>query len=91
MPAEERREARLAALEEVACGEGEEAGEQQEDHQEDVGNRGAEVTRQLPFHDRPDHSHAVTRPKNRDRPRLFSRTARSGVVAPGAERNVVCP
>jgi hypothetical protein len=39
MPAEEGREARLAALEEAARGEGEEAGEEQEDDQEHIGHR----------------------------------------------------
>ena len=54
MPAEERAEARLAALEELAGGEGEEAGQQQEDHQEHVGHRRGEVGDELALGDGAD-------------------------------------
>ena len=54
MPAEERGEARFAALEEVARREGEEAGEQQEDHEEHVRHRRGEVRAELALRDGPD-------------------------------------
>ena len=60
MPAEERGEARFAALEEVARGEGEEAGEQQEDHQEHVRHRRGEIGDQLALGDGADGSHRFT-------------------------------
>src|SRR5262249_30279606 len=58
MPAEKGREARLAPLEEVAGGEGEEAGEQQEDDEEDVGHRRSEIGDELALGDDPDDLHA---------------------------------
>src|SRR5436190_6413361 len=57
MPAEERREARLAALEERARGKREEPGEQQKDHQEHVRDRRREVRFELAPADDPDRSH----------------------------------
>src|SRR3954466_3390642 len=57
MPAEEGREARLAALEKVAGGKGEKAGEQQEDDEKDVCDRRAEIARQLALHDGADDAH----------------------------------
>src|SRR3954447_20984977 len=60
MPAEERREARFASLEKVAGGEGEEAGEQQEDDEEHVGHRRGEVGAELAFHEGNDRLHAFT-------------------------------
>ena len=43
MVGEERLQVRLAALEEVAQVEGEQVGQDQEDQQEDIGERGREV------------------------------------------------
>src|SRR4051812_46400107 len=60
MPAEERREARLAALEEIAGGEREEAGEEQEDDEEHIRHRRGEVRAELAFHERDDGLHAFT-------------------------------
>ena len=54
VPGEERHQRGFAALEEVADGEGEEAGEQQKDHEEDVGDRRREIAAQLALHDRFD-------------------------------------
>ena len=47
MPAEEDLEVGLAAIEPAADEEGQAAGERQEDHDEDVGERRGEVGRQL--------------------------------------------
>src|SRR5205085_12168560 len=57
MPAEERAEARFTALEEIAGREGEEAGEEQEDHQENVRHRAGEIGHQLALRDGPDDLH----------------------------------
>src|SRR5258706_4795722 len=57
MPAEERGEARFAALEEIARGEGKESGQQKEDHQEDVRDRRGEVRAQLALDDGEDGFH----------------------------------
>jgi len=54
VPGEEGHQRGFTALEEIADGEGEETGEQQEDHQEHVGDRRGEVARQLAFHDGAD-------------------------------------
>src|SRR5688572_22408758 len=58
MPAEERRQARFAALEERARGEREEPGEQQKDHQEHVRDRRREIRLELAPADDPDRPHA---------------------------------
>src|SRR5687767_6868104 len=60
MPAEKGRQARFAALEKVARGEGEETGEQQEDHQEHVGHRRGEVGDQLALGDGGNDPHRFT-------------------------------
>src|SRR5688572_15643278 len=57
MPAEEGTEARLAALEELAGGKGEEARQQQEDDEEDVRYRRGEVAAKLALGDDPDMLH----------------------------------
>jgi hypothetical protein len=57
VPAEERRQAGLAALEEVARGEGEEAGEQQENDQEHVRHRRGEVRAEFTLRYRPERFH----------------------------------
>src|SRR5204863_6019842 len=57
MPAEEGGKACFTALEEIACREREEPGEEQKNHQEDVGHRAGEVRHQLALRNGPDISH----------------------------------
>ena len=58
MEIEKRQQVGLAALVEIAEVKRERAGEQQEDHDEHIGDRRGEVARQFPFEDRDDVAHA---------------------------------
>jgi hypothetical protein len=75
VPGEEGHQRGLAALEEVADGEGEETGQQQENHQEHIGDRGGEITRQFALHDGADIDQRRPRTPRR-------RTRRDGGLLP---------
>jgi len=59
VPAEEGREARFSPFKEIAGGEGEKAGEQQEDHQEHIGHRRGEIADKLALGDGEDRLHRL--------------------------------
>ena len=63
MEVEERLQIRLAALEKAADIEGQRAGHDQEDHDEDVGERGREIADQLAAEHDTDGAHGQLLPE----------------------------